>query len=305
MDAYTDKGTMVELLMDSGLGRQNATMAVMYMWFRPATTDPYSPVITTMVAALQRELACMGIHTRGDGYVDRATAKAFDRIVGPRWKNVTWGRVFERVLAAKRAGATKEGTMSYLHGMGAIDVTKWCSDKNPQGRCKPLRNICKPMDVPTADLFKELQRELNRAAAVAKVAPIWVDARPGPETLKLCNKVLGTSFSHCDQLCAKADELVTSLKTWNAAAGAPAVAPEGKAPAISRGKGVDLGPADPGAGPSRAGLVEFFTTPLGMMLVAGGVIFFLATRPKPKKKAKKKKRKARRKPRRRYTYTYY
>jgi hypothetical protein len=199
----------------------------------------------------------------------------------------------------------------YFQPLG-LDKTSWCSDRNPQGNCKPLKDICKPMDYPDAELFKKLQRELNRALYMVRQAgktsqkPLWVDARPGPLTIKACNTVLGTSFTHCDEFCAKAESLLTSLSTWNAASGAPATVAGGKPPAGGgAGSGVDLGPMDPGKDVHQAGFTAMLKSPLGIgALIIGGLLLWKATE-KPKRKKKTKKRRARRKAKRRVIHTWY
>jgi hypothetical protein len=196
--------------------------------------------------------------------------------------------------------------MSYFP-FADIEMTKWCSDQNPQGRCKPLKNICKPMDVPAAELFKDYQRELNRALFVKRKAgesvpkALWVDARPGPETVKATNAFFGTSFSHCDALCTVIDNLIGQLQTFNAAAGAPAVVAEGGPPVIDSGKGIDLGPLEPKAKLSTAGLAGALTSPLGLAALGiGAILLWKSQTPKAKKK-----RKARRKAKRRVTYSWF
>jgi len=285
MAAVSDRHTMVSLLMDAGLGRVQATMLVPYMFFRPATTDPYSPVITTLVKALQHRLGQMGVKTRGDGYVDLPTHKALSRIVGKNWRNITWGAVVKKLNFSTGVVNRPEVQMSYVQAMGSIERGAWCSDLNPQGDCRPLINICKPMDKPTAVLFKTLQSELNRAALATKNSPVPVDARPGKDTIVLANKILGTKFTHCDQLCARADELIKQVASFNKSVGAPLKAPA-KPAKPNIGSGVDMGPLDVSIHAQQGGIGSVLFSLPGMVAAGVGLAIYLGTRP-DKKKGKK------------------
>lgn len=101
--------------------------------------------------------------------------------------------------------------MSY-HPISDLPESTWCSDSNPQGTCKPLANICKPMDAATLATYKQLQQAINRIQVRDGKPQIRVDGRIGyDETLPALNRILGESFVHCDEAAAQADEILDAL----------------------------------------------------------------------------------------------
>jgi hypothetical protein len=310
---------VVDTLLKLGLNREMATMSIPFVWFRVATTDPYSPVIIGIVHAIQESLRKMGINTRGDGFVDGYTNAALIRISGSDWKKNHWINVIDDVNFAGAHGLpAKEQAMGYLGAddymtgsgystIGALPAQSWCSDRNPQGNCKALKNICKPMDAPTLGVFKTLQREVNTSFGKGVID---VDGRIGPKTVSATNKALDKfphtfgSFSHCDTLSARADEVGAFFANSNKGkrrvkdprGGSPpsvaVVAPDGSTSVFNP--------------PQQSGFAGFVKSPIGMASVAGAVVLFLvmSDKKKPKKKARKK-RSARRLPKKRVTHSFY
>jgi hypothetical protein len=311
-EAYPD---IIDALMALGLNREMATMSIPYVWFRPATTDPYSPVTIAIVQGVQKTLALMGIKTRGDGYVDGYTRVALDSIAGPDWKSRSWIHVIDDVLYAGATGkmpAEEENSaMGYLGNdegyasVSGLPKTTWCSERNPQGKCKPIRGVCKPMDRPTLELFWDLQRNTNAHLAKAGKTLLDVDGRIGPKTVKGVNFALGSKVSHCDDISANADNVNGLLSLKAAAVGAKRV-PDPKRPGGSP-------PSLPGPGGSvihpplqQAGFTQFVTSPIGMASIAGAVLFFLVMQDKKKPSKKRKKPTRRRRlPKKRITQSYY
>jgi lysozyme family protein len=70
--------------------------------------------------------------------------------------------------------------MPYI-GLGTIDTSHFNSTKYP--------GICKPSDLPTLTLFKNLQAQLNRIAQAAALSKVTVDGDIGPGTIALLQKV--------------------------------------------------------------------------------------------------------------------
>ena len=305
---------VVDTLLKLGMNRVMATMAIPFVWFRVATTDPYSPVIIGIVHAIQAKLAEMGIKTRGDGFVDGYTRAALDRISGPSWKQSHWINVVDDVNFAGAHGLpAKEQAMdlgdyaSNYMTMEGLPATSWCSDRNPQGDCKALKNICKPMDSSTLGTFKNLQRQVNTSFGKGVID---VDGRIGPKTISATTKALNKfphtfgTFGHCDSLAAVADEVGAFLAIGN----------KGKRPVKdpTGGSPPSVAVASPGGGttifhpPEQAGFVQFVTSPIGMASVAGAVVLFLVMRDKKKQPKKKtKSRRRRRLPKKRITTAFY
>ena len=315
---------VVDTLLKLGLNREMATMSIPFVWFRVATTDPYSPVIIGIVHAIQETLRKMGINTRGDGFVDGYTSAALSRICGADWKQKHWINVIDDVnFAAAHGLPAKEQAMGYLGDdhmtgsgysmfsgystVGALSAPSWCSDRNPQGNCKAEKNICKPMDTATLGVFKNLQRQVNTSFGKGVID---VDGRIGPKTVSATNKALNQfphtfgTFSHCDTLSARADEVAAFLQGFNKGK-RPVKDPRGGSPpsvaVVSPGGGTTV--FNP---PAQSGFVGFVKSPLGMASVAGAVVLFLvmSDKKKPKKKARKPRRR-RRLPKKRVTHTFF
>ncbi|MBT8452992.1 MAG: hypothetical protein KJO40_13570 [Deltaproteobacteria bacterium] len=145
------------------------------------------------------------------------------------------------------------------------------------------------MDVATAETFKEFQRQLNRAIHLMRLdgisvpKPLWVDARPGPETIKAANVVLGIGATHCDDLAANVDSYILRATSYADMGGAPTKVAEGRPPIINRGSGVDKGTLEK-AKVSTAGIGGAITSPLGLIALGMGVVLYMRSTKKGGKK---------------------
>jgi hypothetical protein len=258
---------VTNVLLDMGMDRANAEMAVPFMFMMPATTDPYSPTIIMIVATIQKRLAAKGYANKGRGFVDKATANALNQLAGRKWRNKTWLQLCGDVL--NRIGSTPD--RSKAMGMGADDgVLIWCSKEYPQGGCTPLSGVVKPMTVYTAEVFKDMQNQANRCASKLSLSPTAVDGRIGTGTLSLANKIVaklkrdGSSsvyrtmakqvtqhgisaawpVSSIDELAAIADRVADTFKAVANTAGALTRVPGPQPAAPPSGSGGVLNPPD-------------------------------------------------------------
>ncbi|MHC4175885.1 MAG: hypothetical protein ACYSWU_00150 [Planctomycetota bacterium] len=202
--------------MEMGMDRVNAGMAVPQLWLMAATTDVYNPVTIMIVETLQHKLATLGYPNRQDGFVDKATAAAMRELSGPNWKSKTWLQLYGDVLYRGNHSASPTGAMGMGYSsMGLVLQPNWCSTKNPQGNCKPIRGIVLPMTIETANLFKAVQNQANRVASSYGWSRIAVDGRLGSGTLSLVNKCLAKipapTFSDVDGLALTADLAMEKL----------------------------------------------------------------------------------------------
>jgi len=281
----------VDIAMDMGFDRVNATGIVSALWFSPGGTDPLSPQILMMIQKIQLQLIGMGVKTPANGVINPQTIDALDQISGPTWKNKAWIQIFGDVLRAKASGykyrEPRRVGMGYYSAMGGLAVTQWCSEKNPQGSCKPLAGVCKPMFRDVLNAFAALQNEINRTLGTSEIA---VDKQIGTKTVAAANKALAGfphgfgTFGHCDSLAAVADEVTSFLKSNNDRAAKPAVA--GKRsftpqPRV-RADGTVENPSNLAI--QAGGFANALSSPIGLVGVGVGVLMFLKMR-KSKKKA--------------------
>ena len=313
-----------DMLRLMGLNSAQATNAQPMMFFAPGTVSPYSSGVIVMVRGLQRALTQMGYHVRTDGFIGAATVQGFESISGPNWKAKSWAQICNDVIDAlrtnHRAPVAREGTaMGYL-GLGTLSSTNYCTVKNPQGNCKPLPGIAKPMDVSTLNVFKDLQNQLNRVAQATGGSKIQVDGRIGGDTIAAVKRGKGktdpnsigpsvTTYNE-DLVAMFAPEFASWFRAWADGHGAPSVvaaAPQRRPVIVPQADGSVHDPMNHADAISAIG-----TLPLPAKLALGGVgVVALMLLVKGEKKGKKKpaKRRAprrrRRMPRTRITRTYY
>jgi hypothetical protein len=216
-----DDYDVTTVLLEMGMDRTNATLSIPFMWFMPATTDAYSPEVIMIIESLQARLSQMGYPNAQRGFVDKATANALNQLAGRNWRSKTWLQIYGDVLHKDASGAPKRSNAMGYSGMGALPATDWCSTKNPQGTCKPIRGIVLPMTIAAADQFKSMQDEINRVAHMTNTAKVAVDGRIGPGTLSAANAALkkGTAvigfalpgYPNVDALAANADVVTNAL----------------------------------------------------------------------------------------------
>ncbi len=176
-----------------------------------------------------------------------------------------------------------------LQAIGALPGSTWCSNTNPQEDCRALTNICKPMDEATLEVYKGLQRQLNRLLKKSGSRLLMVDGRIGPKTLAAINTQTGRSYSHCDEAAANADAILLTAKGLADSTGAAIVAdpPRSKAIASKVDPATDaiIHPDVYGAG--------FLGLPWWAVIAvaAGGYLIYTTTGPAKKKRAAKRRRK--------------
>lgn len=199
------------------------------------------------------------------------------------------------------------GTLhSPMNGLGATAGGGWCSDKHPAGNCKPLRNICKPIDADTLESVKKAQRFANAILLATKKSLIDVDGRIGPKSVSAINSILGMSMTHCDQAMGRLGEIVPALFAIVAQGGLTVPPDVSKTPPSVPGPGGSV-VNPPNSAIQQAGIGAVFSSPMGIAaLVVGGLLIWKSTQ-KPTKKRKKraKARRKRRLAKRRITTSYF
>jgi len=305
------KTKLVDLMMALGMNRTMATMSLPMMWVTPAIADRYSNSTIEIVKTLQRHF---GLEPTGQ--VCAGLATALESCCGRAWQTMTWTKIYRTVAAHGGRPVRKPS----LLGMGADDDVPWwqklwgvpetlieqasllsepwCSTAHPNGNCRPISGVCKPMTGAAANLYKNLQTQLNRCAYKGGFPRIAVDGRPGRQTVALVNKVFGSTYSTCDQVCANATSLAQQAKQIADTRGAPAVVPAPAPtapPSVSLPDGTVRNPATAGFG-SLDQILGFATSPFGLLLIGGFAAWkgglFNGTTKKKRKPAKKKRRTA-------------
>lgn len=297
-------GDVVELLLASGINRVEATMAIPYMWFTPGTSDPYSPVVLVIVQGVQNNLAKLGISTRHDGFVDRATSEAITSVVGDRWKAQPWVTIYEKLLAAKKAGWKGKKTMGSYLGVGDIPSSSFTlTAKGSAVGTTPS----------TKALFKDLQKQLNRLASLpgAGFGKIGVDGYLGNNTVAAvtaAENFIGMSVVPSYTATGVATAADRARDEFRAQADSRGAAAKVRAPVGSKyagggGGAVKIDPITGGLTTAKAGFVDELMTPMGLALAAGmvGALWYVSKEMKPKKRRRpvKRRRPAKRRPARR------
>jgi hypothetical protein len=316
---------VLEQLKKLGLNQVTASMAIPYMWFTPATSDPYSPVVILIVRGAQNGLRRLGIQTRGDGFIDRATSNAFTRIAGAHWKGKAWVQVYSDIIdtiEGRAPLAPKGNSMTYstglgnhdYHGMGhnyhgrygslgaTFEPGEGTSFVNRNGICVPLKG---PADDITINLraHKELQRQVNRNMSKLGGKLIAEDGDIGPLTVSAVHTVFaakGRSISGgCSHIATMIGGLTNDLRGYADSLGAkdkPLGVPSGGPSRV----------VDPVTGQdqhvSATGPMGETSMWIGVALVVAALVAW--KKGKPKKKRKKPRRR-RRLPKSRTTVTRY
>jgi len=165
----------------------------------------------------------------------------------------------------------------------------WCSGGNTPAGCTPMKGICLPMDGPTLENFKDLQRQTNRVLAMLGNDPIDVDGRIGPSTIEAIAAAMTkvdswdpaahADSSPCDQVAQNAVAIASKFKDAADATNQPAVPdPPDSAPSTSPDGTTVVHPdaktiqqsAETGFGKLFAWLPDWSRTPLGAVLLAVG-----------------------------------
>lgn len=292
---------VVDTLMQMGMNRTVATMAIPAMWDSPSISDRYSSSRIAIVKALQSHY---GLSPTGQ--LDRELGSILVRVCGANWRMQSWLTIYQKVLAGGRP-QWQEETMSYDYGMGdflGVDTSNpmlktYCSTSNVQGRCKPTPNMCKPMTRGVRGLYEELQRQLNRVAAKKGWARIATDGLIGVRTLALAKKALPATFAArpgatCDLICTNIANHTASAKAIADSLGAPAKvpAPPSTRPAPTVGPDGKLN-YPPMSMSLLDSAQQFAMSPIGLFIIAGAAAWKFGLLDgvfgPPKKKAPKKK----------------
>lgn len=92
-------------LLELGIGDFNATLIVPTMFYGPAQSDPGLTPVKVLVRALQRTMREMGATwVVSSGELDAASATCLKAVAGPRWGEMPWYELTQKLLDAKRAG---------------------------------------------------------------------------------------------------------------------------------------------------------------------------------------------------------
>lgn len=126
----------------------------------------------------------------------------------------------------------------------------YCSTASPATGCKPIAGIAIPMNAETLEIFKGLQRQLNRVLQAKKKKLVDVDGRIGPAAVSAVDLARSSSMAM--------GILLDKMRSIDAiAANAPAVtlAVQGLANTLSAPAAADPKPSSPPSLPGPNGTV--------------------------------------------------
>jgi len=305
---HDDSRTIGDQLRRLGLNQIESQMAVPYMWIAPGTSDPYSPVVISIVSGLQAGLAKLGVTTRGDGYIDPPTSAGLVSVSGPRWKTKAWTRLYGEMIEAVGAGRRphqKGRCQMYEHAMGEIPRSGFNFTK---------AGTAYGIGPANDSLFKELQRQINRLASTGTFGKIGVDGKIGKNTVAAVTAAEGVARmsvvrAHTPEGIAR--DADTAAAAFAQAADQLGIPARVSAPSSPKHAGGGSGAVlvDKTTGKltvAKSGFVDEMMSPMGLGISAAVVLglWLLDKQSKPAKKKKKTKRR-RRAPRRRITQTFY
>lgn len=318
--------TLRSMLTQLGLGQIEASMAIYFMFMLPRTTDPDAPGVIAIIMGMQRGLVKLGCPIDVDGRLGGKTARCIAQVSGRDWYEKTWVQLMGDLIDALKAGKRlsrsnakplgdykmtyyNAGTGAPLthYALGALPFSTWCSDKNPQPGCTALKNICKPMDAATLEVFKDLQRQTNRVLNSQGRTLLDVDGRIGPKTMAAVTQIVDVPFGHCDNLSAVANDMSALIRSKADQMNAVAVSdPVTSVPSVAKPDGTVEHPRKKG--------IPFSWWGMAAIVVGGLVIAGAGDKKKPRKRKAKTSakrtrktttRRRRRAPKRRITRTYY
>lgn len=294
-------------LLQLGMSRYTAEMAIPFVWLLPSTSDPYSPVIIMIVEAIQHRLRTMGVRTKATGHVDDATNRALTDIVGRNWTHVPWITVIGFVLRGRPRPT--EDTMGF-GSLGDYDQHGYYGSLGQVPTTAPFvvndKGTCVPVSPAVLAAAIEMQKQANRVLKASGKSLLKVDGLVGKKTVNAVNSILGSSYD-CNRIISTAATIAAQIKAKADAGGAPSsvqAPPSLNKPVIE---------TDPRTGQEvvtyKASLLPFdLSDPMTLAAVGiGGLLLWSAYKQAPKKKKAKKprRRRKRRLPKRRITRTYY
>lgn len=305
---------VVDTMMQMGMNRSVATLAIPYMWSTPAITDRYSTQTMSIVKALQGHLGMPQT-----GQVTPELDACLKRMVSPSWVTCNWIDIYRRVLQGVKTMYTNESraggeyvptggwltdifslhppqetwvigdTIAKLTGGGltaesANTSEPWCSVSHPVGNCTPIKGVVKAATPAMLAIFNSIQQTANRIAQVKGYAKIGVDGRLGSKTAALVNKCLDSSYTP-DSMAATASFVLTQLNTLaytlNAPLSVSSPAPSSPPSRPAPGGGV-LNPTKPPSFLDEA--VSMALSPIGLLAIGFGIWQYTQ---KPKGKSRK------------------
>jgi len=303
-----------EQLLELGVPPYLVTMAIPFMFFTPGAIDPDSPSIIEIIKGLQRGLRRAGQRgVRESGVFDRATVAALNRVSPPAgsYLHKTWTDLYRDVLAACRRGSiglgsyyefsppvgpfpgSTIGTVPGALGATAVDAgvsLTWGLGIRDKSNCVPIPKSSGP----TFEVFRDLQRQINRLLPLVKGGRIGEDGILGPGTLNAIRKLepifmQSLPAESCSQVAAQANTLSGKFA---AEADQRAISPNANKgssvtkTSVAEAPGKPVSAAELPALSVGGGVGSALKKFLPFLLVAGGVAFFAVHQ--RKKKSKKK-----------------
>jgi lysozyme family protein len=310
-----------DMLLQLGVGHNNATMLIPYMFFLPRTCDPDAQGVMFVVAALQNGLNRRGANLQTDGYLGKKTAAAIRRVSGPTWVDKTWVQIAGDILKSPKGDRQMSYMGNYYSGMGDTDYASgglaWVDSSQHPG-------VCLAKDKTSLSVAWNVQKQTNRLAQYYGFSKIAQDGQIGPRTVRAVNLALKNARSKpihaafvsfaagnladCNQVFKAGNLIVSAFRQLADSFGVPASVTVPKPKLVAGTPAVST--VDPSTGkvqhtvatPAFAG---FSSTQKLLMLGALGIVALLYLKSKKKKPAKKKAKKRRRLPRKRVTTTVY
>jgi hypothetical protein len=109
------------ILKKLGVSELHATLAMQQVFFLPRSSRADANATIIIVKAMQRGLRRAGCPATVDGWLGPKTAKCLEKVSGPKWRNKTWIKLAEEVIAAEKYGIPSSspapGSMT-LSGVG-------------------------------------------------------------------------------------------------------------------------------------------------------------------------------------------
>ena len=209
------RAQLIRLGMDEGL----ATMAIPFVWFAPAVTDPYAPAIVTLVEAIQADLIRKGYAVKRTGYMDIASAQALTAAVGPRWEYRPWYVVIGDLLASRKLAPAAPRTAPSRLGMFdelLAGAKRMFTPSTTDFQVKD--NLCMATTAAAKRQFEAFQVQLNRAQIALGLGPrVAVDGVIGPHTLAAVGRVAGSDARVSDMAGGDCAGLAMSAAKWTPA----------------------------------------------------------------------------------------
>lgn len=179
--------------------------------------------------------------------------------------------------------------------IGEVPDAGWCTPTHRRGTCHPVNGVAVPMTSAVLEIYKSLQREINRLRAKMGSSRIAVDGRIGPGTVKALVAVgqwasprgytwpagvqsqIAGGMMPVDLVAQYADIFAAELRKIATAVGAPVVAdpPESKPSQPTIGGGVVNPPPSvimESASPGFLSSLPPLRSPTGIALLVAGVL---------------------------------